>query len=76
MDQKIKIIGIIFSVLFAIVSIFLNNKLRKNIENSIKEKQPDSEIIKQSKSYLLFIAILTIVVLFFTIIIILIKIKT
>ncbi len=73
MNQTVRIIGIVFCILFALVSTILNNKFKTDIENSIEKNLPDSDIEKQSKKYLLFLIFTVIAVIFFTAMIILIE---
>ncbi|HPW54029.1 MAG TPA: hypothetical protein PLI19_03340 [Erysipelotrichaceae bacterium] len=74
MNQTIRIAGIIFCILFALISAFLNNKFRRNLENSIQNEQPDIE--RQIKKYLLFLTFMVIIAALFTMIIILMKKET
>ncbi|MDI9541066.1 MAG: hypothetical protein QM204_06335 [Bacillota bacterium] len=71
MNQTVRAVGIIFCILFAIISTFLNNRFRKDLESSIQNNHPDIE--KQTKKYLLFLSVTIMVIILFTIIIILLK---
>ncbi|MGI6510656.1 MAG: hypothetical protein ACOX1L_09545 [Erysipelotrichaceae bacterium] len=73
MNQTVRITGIVFCILFALASTFLNNKFKTAIENSIEKNLPDSDIEKQSKKYLLFLIFTVMAVIFFTAMIILIE---
>lgn len=70
MNQTVRTIGIVFSILFAIVSLLLNKKFKQNLADGIEKD--DKEIEKQIKKYLFFLSCMLFSVILFTLFILLI----